>query len=151
MTNDLWLPPPFLRRSLLAKLECLYAVLHNTCPPNAVRLVMNYFKETLPDGCTFNYESRLQKHIDQEIANQKLKERKAKEELFTFQQDMGRRSSRAGASIQLNRSSSVNPNGTVMSKAVANKNLSGQAACDRSMHPIVIVFVSIPILRQWII
>lgn len=25
---------------------------------------MNYFKETLPDGCTFNYETRLSKHLE---------------------------------------------------------------------------------------
>ncbi|KAF7262113.1 hypothetical protein EG68_00571 [Paragonimus skrjabini miyazakii] len=50
-------------KTLRTKLECLYTVLHNTCPPNAVRLIMNYFKETLPDGCTFSYEDRLLRHL----------------------------------------------------------------------------------------
>ncbi|CAH8476808.1 unnamed protein product [Schistosoma margrebowiei] len=51
-------------KSLRTKLDCLYNILHNACPSNAVRLIMNYFKETLPDGCTFNYETRLSKHLE---------------------------------------------------------------------------------------
>ncbi|CAL8079582.1 unnamed protein product [Calicophoron daubneyi] len=51
-------------KSLRAKLECLYSILHTACPPNALRLVMNYFKETLPDDCEFNYEDRLQRFIE---------------------------------------------------------------------------------------
>ncbi|VDQ00521.1 unnamed protein product [Trichobilharzia regenti] len=50
--------------SLRAKLDCLYNILHTACPSNAVRLIMNYFKETLPDGCSFNYETRLSKHLE---------------------------------------------------------------------------------------
>ncbi|CAL8078181.1 unnamed protein product [Calicophoron daubneyi] len=51
-------------KSLRAKLECLYSILHTTCPPDALRLVMNYFKETLPDYCDFEYEDRLQLYLD---------------------------------------------------------------------------------------
>ncbi|TGZ70772.1 hypothetical protein CRM22_003008 [Opisthorchis felineus] len=51
-------------KTLRAKLECLYAILHTTCPSNAVRLIMNYFKESLPDGCTFNYEDRLLRYLE---------------------------------------------------------------------------------------
>ncbi|THD28764.1 hypothetical protein D915_000407 [Fasciola hepatica] len=134
-------------KSLLAKLECLYAVLHTTCPPNAVRLVMNYFKETLPDGCTFNYEVRLQKHIDLEITSRKLRERKEKEDLFTFQQDMGRRSSRAGARLQLNRSSSGNANG-IASTSDSSANPFGGRAQSRSVILLFASFAWIQVLHM---
>ncbi|CAH8459997.1 unnamed protein product [Schistosoma turkestanicum] len=57
-------------KSLRTKLDCLYNILYNVCPSNAVRLIMNYFKETLPDGCTFNYETRLSKHLESVQMNQ---------------------------------------------------------------------------------
>ncbi|TPP64729.1 hypothetical protein FGIG_01932 [Fasciola gigantica] len=134
-------------KSLLAKLECLYAVLHTTCPPNAVRLVMNYFKETLPDGCTFNYEMRLQKHIDQEITSRNLRERKEKEDLFTFQRDMGRRSSRAGARLQVNRSSSGSANGTA-STSDSSANPFGGRAQSRSVNLLFASFAWVQMLHM---
>ncbi|TPP62330.1 hypothetical protein FGIG_02374 [Fasciola gigantica] len=50
-------------KTLQTKLECLYTVLYKVCPANAVRLIMNYFKETLPDDCNFSYENRLLEYI----------------------------------------------------------------------------------------
>ncbi|CAH8556564.1 unnamed protein product, partial [Dicrocoelium dendriticum] len=50
-------------KSMKAKLECLYTLLHDNCPPDAVRLIMNYFMETLPDGCLFSYDDRLLRHL----------------------------------------------------------------------------------------
>ncbi|CAH8560113.1 unnamed protein product [Dicrocoelium dendriticum] len=46
-------------KSMRAKLECLYTVLQHKCPTDAVRLIMNYFMETLPDGCPYSYDDRL--------------------------------------------------------------------------------------------
>ncbi|GAA57480.1 hypothetical protein CLF_112788 [Clonorchis sinensis] len=46
-------------RTIRSKLECLFNLLYTACPPDALRLIMNYFKETLPEGCTFHYENRL--------------------------------------------------------------------------------------------
>ncbi|CAI2737714.1 unnamed protein product [Dicrocoelium dendriticum] len=50
-------------KSMRAKLECLYTVLHDKCPSDAVRLIMNYFMETLPVGCLFTYDDRLLRHL----------------------------------------------------------------------------------------
>ncbi|VDP65717.1 unnamed protein product [Echinostoma caproni] len=139
-------------KSLLAKLECLYAVLHNTCPPDAVRLVMNYFKETLPDGCTFNYESRLQSHIDLELTRQKQqqqRQRMEEEERYTFQQDMGRRSSRAGAQLQLGRSVTGNSsnNGAL---ALSSHSVNGFPIKEESGVQLAIIFVLFSLAHVWI-
>ncbi len=41
-------------RSTKAKLDCLFKLLRDTCHPDATLLIINYFKETLPSGCTYS-------------------------------------------------------------------------------------------------
>ncbi|CAH8462545.1 unnamed protein product [Heterobilharzia americana] len=74
-------------KSLRAKLDCLYNILHVACPSNAVRLIMNYFKETLPDGCSFNYETRLSKHLESVQMTQSINNDENADERITPKHD----------------------------------------------------------------
>lgn len=54
------------------KLVCLYDLLHSRCPPDAVRLILNYFKEILPSLCYFSYEQQLQNFMDKSEQSKQL-------------------------------------------------------------------------------
>ncbi|KAL7060481.1 hypothetical protein AAHC03_010029 [Spirometra sp. Aus1] len=42
-------------KAMRKKFDCLYTLLTSRCPIDAVELIMNYFIESLPDGCHYQY------------------------------------------------------------------------------------------------
>ncbi|KAM7535803.1 hypothetical protein Aperf_G00000096597 [Anoplocephala perfoliata] len=44
-------------KAMRKKLDCLNALLSSHCPADAVQLIMNYFIESLPTGCHYQYQS----------------------------------------------------------------------------------------------